>query len=132
MDDKRVIDGGRRPQSRPSPQIPDHELLRRIGQGSYGEVWLARNAIGTFRAVKVVYRDEFADPRPYEREFFGMQQFEPLSRANEGFVDILQVGRNDEARFFYYIFSSTLPKVLVPRSVRGSVVTWYTTLIIRT
>src|SRR6516164_2814726 len=37
------------------PVIPDHELVRRIGRGSYGEVWLARNALGTWRAVKVVY-----------------------------------------------------------------------------
>jgi hypothetical protein len=79
--------------------IPDHTLLRRIGQGSYGEVWLARNAIGIYRAVKVVFQDEFADPRPYEREFSGMCRFEPLSRSNEGFVDILQVGRNDEAHY---------------------------------
>src|SRR5580704_13270560 len=78
---------------RVSPQAADHQLLRRIGRGSYGEVWLARNVVGTFRAVKVVYRDEFADPHPYEREFAGLQKFEPLSRANEGFVDILQIGR---------------------------------------
>jgi hypothetical protein len=31
-------------------------LIRRIGQGSYGEVWLARNVMGTYRAVKIVYR----------------------------------------------------------------------------
>jgi len=29
----------------PPPAIPDHELLRRIGGGSYGEVWLARNKL---------------------------------------------------------------------------------------
>src|SRR5262249_30796871 len=40
-----------------APQrIPDHELLRCIGSGSYGEVWLARNIMGTYRAVKVTYR----------------------------------------------------------------------------
>ena len=26
--------------------IPDHQLLRCIGSGSYGEVWLARNMMG--------------------------------------------------------------------------------------
>jgi serine/threonine protein kinase len=30
----------------PTTVIPDHELLRRIGRGSYGEVWLARSVVG--------------------------------------------------------------------------------------
>ena len=85
------------------PRVPDHELVRRIGQGSYGEVWLARNALGTWRAVKIVYRDNFKDARPYEREFAGIRHFEPLSRSNEGFVDILQVGRDDAEVWFYYV-----------------------------
>ena len=85
------------------PAVPDHELVRCIGQGSYGEVWLARSAVGTWRAVKVVYRDHFKDPRPYEREFIGIQKYEPISRANEGLVDVLQIGRNDRERYFYYV-----------------------------
>ena len=84
-------------------QIPDHTLMRRIGQGSYGDVWLARNVMGTFRAVKVVYRKGFESDRPYEREFGGIKRFEPISRSHEGFVDILQVGRNDQAGYFYYV-----------------------------
>src|SRR4029434_6168388 len=63
------------------PTIPDHELLRCIGRGSYGEVWLARNVMGTFRAVKVVYRASFEHDRPFEREFEGIQKFEPISRT---------------------------------------------------
>ena len=84
-------------------QIPDHELLRPIGHGSYGEVWLARNVMGTYRAVKVVYRDTFDSARPFEREFSGIQKFEPVSRLHDGLVDILQVGRNDAAGYFYYV-----------------------------
>lgn len=85
------------------PVVPDHELLRRIGGGSYGDVWLARTTVGTWRAVKVVFRDRFTDARPYEREFNGIQKFEPLSRGNEAFIDILQIGRNDAAGYFYYV-----------------------------
>jgi WD40 repeat protein len=87
----------------PKPRVPDHELMRRIGAGSYGEVWLARSVMGTYRAVKVVYRSRFEHDRPYEREFNGIERFEPISRAHVGLMDILQVGRNDEERYFYYV-----------------------------
>jgi hypothetical protein len=63
------------PQPAQPPSIPDHELLRRIGGGSYGEVWLARNVVGTFRAVKIVHRHSFDHDRPYEREYAGIQKF---------------------------------------------------------
>ena len=85
------------------PKIPDHQLLRCIGIGAYGQVWLARNALGAFRAVKLVYRSNFEDQRPYEREFQGIEKFEPISRSHDGLVDILQVGRNDSAGYFYYV-----------------------------
>src|SRR6476646_12022609 len=85
----------------PAPQIPDHELLTCIGRGSYGEVWLARNAMGTYRAVKIVYRASFEHARPFEREFNGIKKFEPLSRSHDGFVDILQVGKTEG--YFYYV-----------------------------
>ena len=81
--------------------IHEHELLRRIGRGAYGEVWLARNTLGAGRAVKVVYRKDFEDSRPFEREFRGIQKFEPISRSHEGLVNILQVGRHDD--YFYYV-----------------------------
>ncbi len=86
------------------PKVPDHDLLRCIGEGSYGEVWLARNSLGTFRAVKVIHCGRFKEnDRPYEREFTGLKNFEPLSRGHEGLVDILQVGRDDDAGYFYYV-----------------------------
>lgn len=86
-----------------APQIPDFELLRCIGRGSYGEVWLARNILGTYRAVKIVERKTFRDEEAFEREFSGLQRFEPVSREHDGFVAILHVGRNREGGFFYYV-----------------------------
>ena len=86
-----------------SPIVPDHELLKIIGGGSYGEVWLARTALGAYRAVKIVHRHNFDHARPFEREFAGIQKFEPISRSHEGLVDLLQVGRNDAAGYFYYV-----------------------------
>jgi WD40 repeat protein len=88
---------------RERPVIPDHEVVRWIGGGSYGEVWLARNVMGTWRAVKVVRRRSFDHDRPYEREYEGIRRFEPVSRTHESQVDILHVGRNDRDGYFYYV-----------------------------
>ena len=83
------------------PLIPDHEVLRVIGRGAYGEIWLARSLTGALRAVKVVYRTTFESDRAFQREFQGMSSFEPISRAHAGFVDILHVGRTRQ--YLYYI-----------------------------
>jgi hypothetical protein len=78
-------------------------MLRCIGRGSYGEVWLARCALGLFRAVKVVRLQAFGDRHPFEREFAGILRFEPLSRTHDGFVDLLQVGRSENGAAFYCV-----------------------------
>ncbi|MBI2924804.1 MAG: tetratricopeptide repeat protein [Verrucomicrobia bacterium] len=87
----------------PPPAIPDHELLHKIGGGSYGGVWLARNVIGTHHAVKIIYRSAFDHDRPFEREFEGIQKAMPVSRSLPGLVHILHVGRNEPAGYFYYV-----------------------------
>jgi len=86
-----------------APLVPDHKLIRQIGGGTYGEVWLAQSILGSFRGVKVVYRKKFAEDRPYEREFEGVRHFEPISRQHLGLVHILQVGRNRERGYFYCV-----------------------------
>lgn len=85
------------------PRIPEYELLRCIGSGSYGEVWLARSVTGMYRAIKVVHRRKFEQSRPFDREFSGMQKFEPISRSHPGLVNILHVGLNQDTGFFYYV-----------------------------
>lgn len=86
-----------------APTIPEHALIRPIASGSYGEVWLARNTLGAYRAVKIVRRASFDHDRPFEREFAGIRAFEPVSRSQEGLVDLLQVGRDNPKEFFYYV-----------------------------
>jgi hypothetical protein len=66
------------------PKIPEHELLQPIAAGAYGHVWLARNALGTLRAVKIVRRHRFERIEDFEREFNGLQRFEPVSYTHGG------------------------------------------------
>jgi serine/threonine protein kinase/WD40 repeat protein len=88
--------------SAPPSLLADHELLRVVGQGSYGEVWLVRHKLlGTYRALKIVWRDTLGDKRHAQREFKAIQHFEPISRSHEGLVQILQVGELPGG--FYYI-----------------------------
>src|SRR6185503_7382395 len=61
----------------------------------------ARTTLGTWRAVKFVRRSSFDDDRPFEREFAGIQRFEPISRSHESQLNILHVGRAADG--FYYV-----------------------------
>ncbi len=113
------------------PEISGHELVRPIGRGSYGEVWLARNTTtGAYRAVKVVWRRNFEHDKPYEREFQGLRRFEPVSRSHDGLMDVLEVGRNDSEQLFYAVMEladdrrtgqQIDPVAYIPRTLRSEV-----------
>jgi serine/threonine protein kinase len=64
---------------------------------------LARNVLGTYRAIKIVRASAFRHRRPFDREFSGIRNFEPVSRLHDGLVDILQVGLNESEGYFYYV-----------------------------
>ena len=86
------------------PMVPDYELLRRVGVGAYGEIWLARStATGVWRAAKIVWRHSFDDDRPFQREFEGIQRFERISRAHPSQLALFHIGRNDAVGYFYYV-----------------------------
>jgi CHASE2 domain-containing sensor protein len=89
--------------TRMAPLVADHKLIRCVGEGAYGQVWLAQTVIGLYRAVKIVFRHKFKDAAPYEREFKGIQRYMPISLNHPGLVHIVHVGRNDAAGHFYYV-----------------------------
>lgn len=86
-----------------APLIPDHELIRVIGRGSYGEVWLAKNVMGVLRAVKIVISRGGSSPSIVERELAGIQRYEPVSRSHEGLVQVLHIGRLKDPDGFFYV-----------------------------
>ena len=108
------------------PPIPEHQLIRLIGSGGGGQVWLARNTLGTYRAVKVVHKRFFRPDQSFDREFNGIVKFEPVSRLHDGLVDILQVGGDDAAGYFYCVMEladdvssgqTVVPERYVPRTL---------------
>jgi serine/threonine protein kinase len=85
------------------PEIADYGLVHPpFGKGAYGKVWLARNAVGQWQALKVVYASAFKEPGPYDREFNGVSHYKPLSDQNRGLlrVDFVSAKRPD---YFFYV-----------------------------
>ncbi|RME67552.1 MAG: hypothetical protein D6781_12975, partial [Verrucomicrobia bacterium] len=85
------------------PDIPDLTLIKKIGTGSYGDVWLARTVTGVYRAVKVVERARFREERPYQRELEGITHFQRLAANRPRQLALMHVGVNEAEGFFYYI-----------------------------
>jgi CHASE2 domain-containing sensor protein len=86
------------------PNAPDYELFNPpFGEGAYGKVWLARNATGQWRALKVVYLANFdQNTDPYEREFSGIKKYQPVSDKHPGLLRVEFVSEK-QAGYFYYV-----------------------------
>jgi CHASE2 domain-containing sensor protein len=88
-----------------APVIPDYELVEpAFGQGGFGKVWLARNAINQWQAVKVVYQSKFGtDSYPYDAEFNGVQRYKPISEKHPGLLRVELVSKKRPEGFFFYV-----------------------------
>ena len=87
------------------PETPGYELTSPpFGQGAYGKVWLARNAIGQWQALKVVYLANFGeDTDPYEREFNGIKHYKPISDKHPGLLRVDFVSHQKPEGYFFYV-----------------------------
>jgi serine/threonine protein kinase len=101
---------GLRPPSQlvtPGADVVDgYNLIKPIGKGNYGEVWLARSQTGRLCAIKFVYRDRFSEDASYEREFDGLKRYEPISRSSPGMLHVLHVNKDQERGRFYYVMDA--------------------------
>ena len=79
-----------------APAIPDFTLVRLLGQGGFGAVWLGRSMTGVHRAVKTI--DRSAHP---EIEFEGIRVYERRVTDHSHLIDVRHVGETDT--HLYYV-----------------------------
>jgi hypothetical protein len=87
----------------PPPTVPDVDLVRRIGRGGFGEVWLGVNrATGGLKAVKIIPLARGGQTTdPAGREIVSLTQFERQRIGHHPhLLDIHHVGRTDEVLFY--------------------------------
>lgn len=79
----------------PNANVPNYQLLRCVGRGGFGEVWLARNVVTEdYHAVKIL-----AEQCSLEIE--GVRRYTEQVRSFKGLVPIKEVGKTDAG--YYYV-----------------------------
>lgn len=89
-------------ESAPAPQLPDLDLIRRIGSGGFGEVWLATNRqTGRLCAVKLIASRGSRATDPAGREVESLMRLETAGGCRHpNLVEIHHVGRTSECLFY--------------------------------
>jgi eukaryotic-like serine/threonine-protein kinase len=84
------------------PDIPDFDLIRLIGEGGFGVVWLASNrTTGRLRAVKLIPLERSGAGSPASRELVSLVHLEARVGENRpGLLAIHHVGRTAEHLFY--------------------------------
>ena len=84
------------------PDVPDFDLIRPIGQGGFGRVWLATNrTTGHLRAVKVIPLRRSGTTDPAGREIMSITRLEAnLRRQHPNLLTIHHVGKTAEHLFY--------------------------------
>src|SRR5262245_5012674 len=81
------------------PQIPGYEILRQLGQGGMGVVYLARQAgLNRLVALKMIRADALASPE--DRARFATEAEAIARLRHPGIVQVYEVGESDGRPFF--------------------------------
>lgn len=85
-----------------SPAVPDFDLIRPIGQGGFGRVWLAKNqTTGHLRAVKAIPFRTAGATDPAGREIMSLTRLEAnVRRQHPNLLTIHHVGKTAECLFY--------------------------------
>jgi serine/threonine protein kinase len=85
-----------------TPEVPDFDLIRPIGEGAFGTVWLASNqTTGRLRAVKVIPLRSTTAGSPARREIVSLKHLEAhIDDQHTNLLTIYHVGRTAEHLFY--------------------------------
>ena len=83
------------------PDIKNYEIIRRIGKGGFGEVYLAKSANSTFVAVKVIPSENA------KREAEALKKYTSLATP-KSLIKILDSGEIEEAIYYVMLLADTL------------------------
>ena len=76
-------------------RVPDYNLLRRIGKGGFGEVWLGHHRLhGEYVAVKIIPKERLV-------ELEGVRSYKHQAKQHSNLVPIEHVGETDTC--YYYV-----------------------------
>lgn len=84
----------------PTAAVGDYIRLRRIGAGTYGDVWLARDAVGKLVALKVIDRERLRLMSRTNREERALRLLRTQLPEHPRLIRVFHVG-NDEPYLYY-------------------------------
>jgi len=84
------------------PQVPDYELIRPIGEGGFGRVWLAANqTTGRLRAVKLIPLRRSGTTDAAGREIVSLTRLEAnLGHRHQNLLSIHHIGKTADYLFY--------------------------------